>query len=55
MPPLPYKAPDSPPNMEPLGKSVSSWPRIRRELEKQHQVNGNAEVSREEIEKGIRG
>lgn len=43
-----------PPNMEPVGQSVSSWPRIKRELEKEHRVK-DAQISREEIEKAIRG
>lgn len=43
-----------PPNMEPVGQSVSSWPRIRRELEKEHRVKQNAQVPREEIERTIR-
>jgi len=43
-----------PPGMKPVGHALSSWPRIRRELEKSHRVNDNAEVSREEIEKTIR-
>jgi hypothetical protein len=43
-----------PPEMKPVGNSVSSWPRIRRELEKQNRVK-DAEVSRAEIEKTIRG
>jgi serine/threonine protein kinase HipA of HipAB toxin-antitoxin module len=42
-----------PPELKPVGQSVSSWPRIRRELEKQHKVNENAEVSRAEIEKTL--
>lgn len=45
----------APPNMEPVGQSVSSWPRIRRELERQHQVKPDAQVSRGEVEKEIRG
>jgi hypothetical protein len=44
-----------PPDMKPVGQSISSWPRIKRELEKQNRVKENAEVSREEIEKTIRG
>lgn len=44
-----------PPTMNPVGQNkVSSWPRIRRELENQHRVKNNAQVSREEIEKTIR-
>lgn len=43
-----------PPDMQPVGQSVSSWPRIKRELEKQSRVNENAEVSREKIEATIR-
>jgi hypothetical protein len=43
-----------PPDMKPVGNSVSSWPRIKRELERQSRVNDNAEISREEIEKAIR-
>jgi hypothetical protein len=46
--------PQDPPKMEPVGQSVSSWPRIKRELEKQSRVNENAEVSREKIEATIR-
>ena len=52
--PMP-RSQEGPPDMKPLGNSVSSWPRIRRELEKRNRVNDNAEVSRETIEKGIRG
>ena len=45
-----------PPDLKPLGdRRVSSWPRIKRELERQHMVKQNAEVSREEIERAIRG
>jgi hypothetical protein len=43
-----------PPEMKPVGNSVSSWPRIKRELERLNRVNDNAEISREEIEKAIR-
>lgn len=44
-----------PPQMNPVGQNkVSSWPRIRRELERLHRVKDNAPVSREEIEKNIR-
>lgn len=44
-----------PPNLNPVGdRRLSSWPRIRRELEKQSRVKDNAEVSREEIERTIR-
>jgi hypothetical protein len=45
----------TPPEMQPVGQSRSSWPKMRRELEKQHRVNDNAEVSREKIESEIRG
>jgi hypothetical protein len=31
--------PQSPPELKPVGNSISSWPRIKRELEKQHRVN----------------
>jgi hypothetical protein len=43
-----------PPEMKPVGNTVSSWPRIRRELERRERVKEDAEVSREEIEKTIR-
>lgn len=43
-----------PPEMKPVGNSVSSWPRIRRELEKLDREKSNAQVSRGEIEKEIR-
>ena len=53
-----FDEPHAPPSMKPVGNSVSSWPRIKRELEKEHRVNdqgkSHAEVSREEIEKTIR-
>lgn len=43
-----------PPEMNPVGQNkVSSWPRIKRELERLERVP-NARVSREEIEKTIR-
>lgn len=38
-----------PPDMRPVGQSVSSWPRIRRELERQH-----AGISREETKETVR-
>ena len=44
----------TPPEIKPLGNGRTSWPRIKRQLEKQNRVP-DAEVSREEIEKGIRG
>lgn len=44
-----------PPDLKPLGdRRMSSWPRIRRELENQNRVRANAQVSREEIEKQVR-
>lgn len=51
-----YKEPENPqpPNMKPVGNTLSSWPRIKRELEKNDRVKNNAGVSREEIEKTIR-
>ena len=47
-----------PPEMEPLGNGRTSWPRIRRELERRDQVRSNpptkeevhAEISREETQ-----
>lgn len=46
------------PNMKPVGNTMSSWPRIRRELEKRDRGSmkeaNDAGVSREEIEKTIR-
>lgn len=43
-----------PPNIDPIGdRRLSSWPRIRRELEKQNRAP-DAKISREEIEKTIR-
>lgn len=50
----PQSAAQEAPQMKPVGNSVSSWPRIRKELERQHRVNDHAGVSREEIEKTIR-
>lgn len=45
----------APPEFKPVGdKQLSSWPRIRRELEKQNRVKPGAEVPREEIERTIR-
>jgi hypothetical protein len=46
--------PTNPPDMKPVGNTLSSWPRMKRELEKKHRVKDNAEVSREEIERTIR-
>ena len=49
------EAPILPPNLKPLGdRRVSSWPRIKRELERQNMVKQDAQVSREEIEKTVR-
>ena len=43
------------PNLDPVGdRRLSSWPRIRRELEKQNRVKPDAQVPREEIERTIR-
>src|SRR6516164_3731842 len=41
----------SPPEMKPVGTSVSSWPRIRRELERQNRVSNNGVPSKEEVER----
>lgn len=47
--------PQEAPPFNPVGeKRLSSWPRIRRELERQNRVKENAEVPREEIERKIR-
>lgn len=50
----PQSQPQEAPRMQPVGNSVSSWPKIRREMEKMHRVNNDAQVSRGEIEKEIR-
>ena len=45
-----------PPDLKPLGdRRVSSWPRIKRELERQNRVKQDAQISREEIERTLRG
>lgn len=44
----------TPPNMKPVGHTLSSWPRIKRQLERDHQVKQDAQVPREEIERTIR-
>ena len=48
--------PSFPPDLKPLGdRRVSSWPRIKRELERQNRVKQDAQISREEIERTLRG
>jgi hypothetical protein len=43
------------PSFEPIRPQFGSWPRMRRKLEEMERVKPNAQVSRGEVEKTIRG
>lgn len=41
-----------PPNMQPVGNTISSWPRIRREMERQHRAKSDGSSVEEKVRSG---